>query len=54
MVLFYLIFWVPLVGPPQSLFYPFVVVVLAFIRYGAVRAVQDLRSAIGPGARPAA
>jgi hypothetical protein len=44
MVLFYLIFWVPLVGPPQPLFYPFLLVVLAFTGYDAVRAVQDLRS----------
>jgi hypothetical protein len=46
MVLLYLIFWVPLVGPPQPLFYPFLLVVLAFTGYDAVRAVQDLRSGL--------
>ena len=44
MVLLYLTFWVPLVGPPQPLFYPFLLVVLAFTGYDAVSAVQDLRS----------
>ncbi len=44
MVLLFQAFWVPIVGPPQPLFYLLMAVALAFTGHEALQAFGDLRS----------
>ena len=44
LVLLYLVFWVPIVGPPSGFFWLFIAVVLAFTGFDALRAFRDLQS----------